>query len=437
MKNMFTSVGDPAAEAAISEQMEVVVGESTKVYGSDCTVILSGGFGRGEGSVRWGENGYPLPIHDFDLYLVTDRKVDPAIHASLEARIMAKLRETTGGSLSADDFVLGLQVIPLRSLNRLPPDISNYELKAASTVIYGSDVRPLIPGTSKDVALASGARTLFHRTTSLLKNVEPEYLESKRYPLARQFECVYECCKIYTEICTALSLLGGFYEPSYRLRAVALETNYQRFPALQKELPDLAFRVKAHTEMKLQSDFSPIISDPAGSWLEARRELDICLRFFLSKFLSMGFYPSWSALHPEAEKRLKRLFFYDYLSFYLNSLGIRGTQYVYAANILFQAYDSYSFRTKTRKFGKFSPGGLSLTSPILNIYLSSALVLFSLRDNGSIDNGLLRLGRNYLRKVLSLSETSGSDKQLWVQARDACVDGQRVYFGIKQRKMVL
>jgi len=434
---LFTCLNDPAVEAGLQKQLDIIVRETVRTFGSDCTIILGGGFGRGEGSIRFVEKT-PIPLHDFDLYVVTDRKIDTRTSDSMQSTVLKQLSQLTGYDLAAQGFVLGVEVVPLNSLPRLPPDLSTYEMKASSTVLYGHDIRSRIPIIEDDVALASGAITLFHRTTALLKNVEPEYLVSGEYPVARRLEAVYECCKVYTEICTALSLLGGFYEPSYRARALRFRQNYRLFPDLQKDLPDLADLVSAHTHMKLFSDFSSIIREPVDSWIKARRALEVSLRFFLSKFLGIGSQKkNWPSLSHEAVKRMRWVFFEEYISYYLERLGVRGAPLVHAANVLFQAYDFQSFKGKARKFGRDPSSNIfSFTSPIINVYLSSALILFSLLDDGRIDDDLLKAGRKYLENVFLLREDPVQEERLWKMRRDDCVAGQWLYFGIKQQKMV-
>ncbi len=435
---MFTSLNDPGVEAGLSQQFNLVVREVTKVYGNECTLILAGGFGRGEGSMRLTGNGWPLPLHDFDLYVVTDKKVASETHAIMERRILTGLSQMTGSDLEGEHFVLGIQAIPLGSLARLPPDLSTYELKSASKVLHGSDVRPRIPVGKGDVALASGAITLFHRTTALLKNMEPEYLEVHEYPLRRSLETVYECCKVYTEICTALSLIGRFYEPSYRLRAENFRANYDLFPSLKKQIPELAEKISFYTELKLRSDFSPILQRPVETWIEARRVLNLSLRYFLSRFLGTDSNAAWPELCQRAEGKLRWFFFHDYLSFYLSRLGLRGSPLVHAASLAFQAFDSASFSQKVKRAGR-APARrpFSLTAPILNVYLGSALTLYSLDDRGTVEDDILSAGWRYIGKFFQTPAAGSSDPRSWKKARDECVEGQRLYFGINRQKRAL
>jgi predicted nucleotidyltransferase len=310
----FTSLRDKRVETGLRRQMDLIVEETKRVYGPDCSIILAGSFGRGEGSVRIMDGGNPVPLNDYDVYVITNKSVDPRIHLEMEERIVRELGQLIGYNLAGDEFIVGVEVVPRRSLNRLTPDISTYEMKAASQVLYGPDVRGLIRLTSDEIALGSGAITLFHRAIALLENVEPEYLASEDYPEDRRLETVRETCKVYTEICTSLSLIGGFYKPSYRARAHEFASHYDKFPELASIIPDLPAKVVERTELKIKSDFTEMKDEAEEKWIEARRDLDVCQRYFLSRMLSIKFDQDWKNFCNDAEKKLKWLFFYDYLA---------------------------------------------------------------------------------------------------------------------------
>lgn len=435
---MYTALNDPIIEQSLQKQLDIIVKHTVELYGRDCTVILAGGFGRGEGSIRLNKNKTAIPLHDFDTYVITNLTVNSARHEAMEKALMGELSKVTDTDLQEENFVLGVEVVPRRSLKRLPPDLSTYEMKASSTVLYGKDVRAEIPVTKQDIALGSAAITLFHRTTALLKNVEPEFLTSREYPRQRRLETVYECCKVYTEIGTALSLLGGFYQPSYQARATEFAKNFSLFPELEQTMPDLPPKVLAHTRMKLLSNFSPMIDNPFESWVGARRSLDGVLRFFLSKFLRINIEANWKQLCQRSRGRMRSLFFQDYLAFYLARLGVRGSPLVSAANLAFQAYDYQSFRMKMKRNGACSAmAPISITSPILDVYLASALVLFALQDEGDIDRITLDAGRDFLNRIFCENERGSRLQDVWKRARGLCVEGQRLYFVAKQQKTVL
>lgn len=433
---MFTALNDPTVEDSLKKQLALIVDEIVATYGSNSTIILAGGFGRGEGSIQK-LDGTAVPLHDFDIFTITDQFVDTKKHVLMEEALYARLSEAVGVQVSPDKFALGVEIIPSRSLGRLPPDISTYELKSASTVLHGPDIRSLIRVSSEDVSLTSGAITLFHRTTALLKNVEPEFLAEEAYPPSRVLEAIYECCKIYTEICTALSLLGGFYYPSYQERALRLPKFYDRFPELKKSINDLPMKVDRYTRMKLKSDFSPIIERPIEEWIQARHDLEISLRFFLSKMFQVDFNSPWPVMAKQLEGKFKRRFFRDFLAFYLRRYKLAETPIVAAANTVFQAYDNHTFRKRVEEDGGIpSRKRISFTSPLQHIYLASSTVLFALFDDGRIDDPSLRLGQEYLARVFGDEKPKLDGIAGWKAARDDSVRAQKIYFIRQQKRTV-
>src|SRR5713226_3920882 len=103
---MYTSLNNPAIEESLDKQLAVIVREIVATYGSDCTIILAGGFGRGEGSVRVLDGKVTVPLHDFDIYAVTNRTMDPKSHAALEERIYREVSKAIGVELSPGEFAL-------------------------------------------------------------------------------------------------------------------------------------------------------------------------------------------------------------------------------------------------------------------------------------------------------------------------------------------
>ncbi len=149
----------------------------------------------------------------------------------------------------------------------------------------------------------------------------------------------------------------------------------------------------------------------------------------------MEFEQAWPSFCTEAEKKMRWMFFFDYLSFYLKHMGIHGSPFVYGANILFQAYDSYSFNRRIRRFGRTPSNRIfSLTSPLQNIYLATAAVLYSIGNDGSVDETLLARGADYLKRVFQLPDQDGAIPGSWRQARDACLEAQKLYFIREQKR---
>jgi len=231
-------------------------------------------------------------VHDLDLAIIIDRLP--------REKTVQKLYEQIYGSFGltnpehklfrASDFVVDIKF--LRKKDLIYPDIWFYDLKVASQLLYGEEVRNLIPWGKKDLPLSSGLRILFERVTALLGNFSYSYLNALNLPEQKKKMLIFECYKIFVEICTALCILVGEYEPKYSDRAKTFNEFYQnKLPDLIQDLPDLPKKVMLYTDFKLKPDFSQIDEDPIKLWFSAREYLGIILRFYLRKYL--GPYSGW------------------------------------------------------------------------------------------------------------------------------------------------
>ena len=106
------------------------------------------------------------------------------------------------------------------------PDIYFYDLKAGSQLLWGEDIRSLIPWNKKDVPLSSGLRLLFEKVAGLLGNFSVAFLCNKRPTLIEKELIISECQKTFIEIGTSLCILARRYEPKYEQRARILKDFY-------------------------------------------------------------------------------------------------------------------------------------------------------------------------------------------------------------------
>jgi len=170
----FTSYRDPKVDLQLMDQMKIIIDEIVNTYKNVYSVILAGGFGRGEGSIKILESGEVVPLKDYDIYVVTDRRISENEYISMVKRIHEKIGVSASWyfSVAPGEFNVSIQAIPFSRLGRLPPDIANVDLKMASKVLYGMDVRGRIPLSPNDVALSSGALVLFNKTIGRARPVE-------------------------------------------------------------------------------------------------------------------------------------------------------------------------------------------------------------------------------------------------------------------------
>ncbi len=93
------------------------------------SIILYGGYGRGEGSWVWYNNENCVPYNDYDILMILEKKIPEEIIKSIRKKL-------------AQD--IGIRWVDIgqktpKELKKLRPSIYNYDLKYASKVIYGEE----------------------------------------------------------------------------------------------------------------------------------------------------------------------------------------------------------------------------------------------------------------------------------------------------------
>lgn len=111
----------------LQRDIEIIIAQVLQEWKTCDAIILTGGYGRGEGSWFLDANSVWQPYNDYDLVIVT------ADGISDQNRLW---HENNLASLLQIRFIDILQ-ISKSELQKLPNNIKNYDLKYASKVIYG------------------------------------------------------------------------------------------------------------------------------------------------------------------------------------------------------------------------------------------------------------------------------------------------------------
>ncbi len=199
---MYTLAGNPDAEAVIAEDMNCLVRALREDAIPYEAVYLAGGFGRGEGTVRF-DGGRWYAVNDFDLVLMVDDKEPPMER-------IGKLAKRLAERLNIDFVDIGC--IPCGSLSALPPSLFNYELKYGSLHIDGQHLLDSIPNYSvTDVPAFEFLQLLCNRCAGLNMMVQ------KRCPDSKYFES-NQLVKAAIAVGDIAVFLAGQYSHLYRVR---------------------------------------------------------------------------------------------------------------------------------------------------------------------------------------------------------------------------
>jgi len=422
----YTAHRNPDIDETIQQHMEIIVDELVKAVSHIDSIVLSGGFGHGEGCVRRLPNGKYLPMNDYDVYVFSDAEIPYDLFQGLRKRVQDKIDlEEKHHRIRVD-----IKFIRTSKLTLLLPDMWSYELKSAR-VIWGKDLRNLIPLEKEDVPLTVGLNTLLLTAGDLITYFEPQYLDEE-IPLEVAETLDYSCTRAFLQVCLALLLLGGFYESYYSRRAELFSKHYTNsFPELSAILPDLPQKVRYHTNLRLRSvNFGP--KHPIKLWFEARNVLKYALWYFVCRILGKPFNieQDFVELLVKNGRKLASFYFEPYLRYALRRIGVPSAPTL--LKILMPAVHAYenlryvrNCSYNTRKVF-FSPLP-RLQSPLMNIYLSFVLLLLSVEEDGrEVRKGPLREAYRLMKSMFPCKYMVDNKWETWRSIRDACSSAFKV-----------
>jgi hypothetical protein len=308
-------------------------------------------------------------------------------------------------------------------------DIWFYDLKVASHLLYGEDVRHLIPWDNKDIPVSSGLRLLFEKIDGLLGVFSSTYLERAEITEEKKKILLLECYKTFVEICTALCILVKDYEPKYADRVKVLEKIYSsQLSDLAEILPDLPQRVKKSTNFKLRPEFANVDENPIALWFDTRQYLNATLIFYLGKIFGTKSITSGN-LHSHL-KRLARCY---YIPFLQDKFRWSNGMLLDIAGLLYQALTNleYMYVILTRKGTCYlRPFVVPFISPSLKFFPAEILVLFSLRKNGTVDMLRIKQAADQLRYCIPMKrDLPNNPIQRWDAIRKSLLEAYSLYRG--------
>ncbi|MEK6872553.1 MAG: hypothetical protein AABW90_00895 [Nanoarchaeota archaeon] len=250
------------------------------------SIILFGGFGKGEGSIQFINNKF-VPYNDFDFYIITEKKLSDK---ELNKISMNASKEIGMGGLeiayfpeqeydSKKFFHIDVRCIPYDHLSKLMKIQRYYELKYGSRVIYGDKtvlhkIKEIKP---EEIPFSEGLRNLFNKLHTMLLGL------SKSYNKEQEKIKIFWSYKCYLSICEALLLLDRKFAPTSVERANLFINNYKKdFPDLYEIIPNLPEKVRKATRFKLKLDFN---INHKKLWDIALKDILIVFKYYLKKFV--------------------------------------------------------------------------------------------------------------------------------------------------------
>lgn len=398
----YTIYNQAWIDRQIQEHIDLAVERIKQKINGIRSIILVGGFGRGEGSVKI-ENNQVCPLNDYDIYVILDGKLKVSEDESNQLmNEIEKTLGTSGFSLyedSSKSFYFDIRFLNCRQLSNLAPFIKYYEMKHASYILFGDDIRDLIPDFQpNELPISEGLRFMLNRLSSIFLWTPIDLLLNRHLPEWQKDAILYDVSKSYIEIGTALTQLAKVYAPTYRKRLENLKKIYsQQFPDLEKDCPGLLEKIGYYTDLKLRPEYQSI-NNHLEHWFSARDDLLKAIAFVLSKHFNADFNNFTS--------QVCRKYFRPYLSSIIGRrLKIKKNKFLIPViNVLAQSYLTIIWFFRVIHFRKKVHFRILLDykDPGIKIFNSLILIIKSLNKNGTVDIDSLEKGINILKKVYPL-----------------------------------
>jgi hypothetical protein len=426
----FTVNKDKKTEEKIQGDMDVICDEILK-NSTPVSILLTGSFGRGEGSVIVTDSRI-MPLRDYDILLITEEKIPEQILKNIEGNIHDRLHysrpETRNFKFS--DFAITVYQTTIENINSYA-NIGSYEIKTSSRLLYGKEIRDQIPLTINDIPVASGFHFLFQKSIGLLSHFSTKYPD---HPPEGQekINLIYECGKTYIEMGTALCLLGGIYQPGYAKRNEIFRTECTRlFPDLAKKSPDLCRKIDFFTRLKLSPDpdvYDKI--DPVALWFETRQDLADVIDYYMLTCYGKSSGTDMISLSNNLYQYAKKDYFFGQFSYFLRvRYGVNSDLLTILVNCLYQRYSAIEFYFRAKNKNKNTLRVLG-ESPILKIFSLAPVLLFSLNQNGKIDQRLLDYFHSEFKKIIGDRSVYGREQD-WDYARSNLISASELYHRLK------
>jgi predicted nucleotidyltransferase len=360
-KYTISKEADAVVEKDLSIIKKIIIKEINPI-----SIILFGGFGRGEGSFEI-INRKPYPLNDYDLYIVTKKNIPPKILEKVGIKCSNAIGKGGGEFVETpfsiydkkDFFHVDLRCLKYSQLSRLKRINRTYELKWGSTVIYGEDVRKKIKDIK--VPVSEAFRYLINPACHLILCMDKRRLDGK-FKKDEKLYMQHHIIKTYLACASSLLISDGKFKENYR------KTNAEFQKQYNKQFPELAKRIDEATKMKIYPHKE--MRDIKNRWFQARDDLTFVLSYISKKHLGIK-SDNVLELTREIYKKLPYVYFTPYLPFGFFSRIMFPAQY--ALNIL------YFTRTRYIK-------SLFLWRDIgIRISLAAFLLLHSI-DNPSLNN---------------------------------------------------
>lgn len=424
-------------DEVIGNHMKIICDEVLSNISGVRSIVLTGGFAKGEGGVRVFPKGREVfPVNDYDIYVITDQPVPLKTLIKASERAVQRMGAPVFSLFSGvtHSFYVDLRCLQTSKLKYLPPVIRYFELKHVGRVLYGEEMLNIIPNyTVQDIPSMEGVRLLFNRMGNLVTYFSPKCIKEGIFD-ERDF-LVYSCHKCLIACCKALLLLSERlgYSDVENMKVLA-EIYKNHFPDLYQILPDLPEKVQSSTNFLLIPDFTKV-EDPVQLWLMTREYLGKALRYYVARVLheEPSWEEDWTVFSYKVYRKLGRFYLKPFVRQILgNHFHIPPMEAsVVAASLLAKFYINFlQFCEIQRKTGQIRLKTLfNAQTPDLTLYSAIPQILYSISERGNITREMLDHAAEYIDMVYPLGTLDVNDDldEYWDTLRRKFTLGLRLF----------
>ncbi|MBI2630421.1 hypothetical protein HYW76_04945 [Candidatus Pacearchaeota archaeon] len=372
----------PEGDKKVEKDMREICSEINKKIKGVKTIILTGGFARGEGPVKIvGKKIYPY--NDYDIQVISEEKISKEQVDKISDEISKKLGYRGIGTFypfikkeqsAKNNFYVDLKCDREEELKKLLPRIRTYELRNESLILEGEDLRKIIPDYKlKDIPLAECGKLLIDRMQMIrYYSTKGEHDEEFLTYITQQ---------AYAAICTSLLMLNRKYEIGYRKAFEIFKKSYKKdCPELYDKIPNLDKKIEKFLKWKM--DTRKIISwDAEEEFFIAKDNLLETGKYFFSKFLGRKIETT-EELSKEMGS-MKKEFYLPYLTEIVKQrIGITSRRWAQFLVPLVSLYLKYKYYKRLRLMGIKKIGVLFGKSPEFVIFGATPFMLDSISRKG-------------------------------------------------------
>jgi predicted nucleotidyltransferase len=396
-------------------QKSIIIEEILKEV-KPVSIYLIGSFGREEGSFYL-SNGNLSPLRDYDVLIVVDKYVRRDVINKIRRNIHNRLGlpDPFSRDFKFKGFTVWITQATLSDINALPL-LKFYELKEASTLLWGKDIRESINLKFEDVSAYNGILILFSKIEGLLGLVEMNSLQKNELDVV---DLIYECVKTYVEFGTCLSILIKKYEPSFVKRCAKISENFSAlFPDLMEIndiLPSLMLQY-AVQRLLIDNEFLERV-DVGRLLTQTVKDLKVMIWYYLRKAYNINL--TFSGMSNCTIDDLSRNFgahvLEDMFAYYVKrKLGFSSKIIVKPAVRMYLRYCLLKFFIASRKKGYKVRWGVLFASNanvMMKLWLIGLMLLESIDEDFNVDKDKLHKAENELQKMVDFGYMRARDSK--------------------------